>query len=128
FPINGLRLRQPLGRPVLVSLLRVIQEWNPDLIIPGDEPTVRFLCHIVERAQAGYLETLPAGVLELIERSLGTSGSSRMATDKAAVQRIAREASVCAPACQRVSEVPRALAFAEELGYPVVVKQDFSYG
>ncbi|HUA68479.1 MAG TPA: hypothetical protein VMA13_08020 [Candidatus Saccharimonadales bacterium] len=66
FPLRSRRF----GGVVLRQLTEIINQWNPQLIIPGDDRTVFFFQRIIQLHQSGK-RTFPPKMLETLNLSFG---------------------------------------------------------
>ena len=116
------------GVPILLALISAMKRFRPELVIPGDDPAVRYLQRVVETAPTRRWPTLPPPALAVLERSLGERASYTMLTSKSRTTKLARDLGVLVPSETPIRSFEEALACVPEYGYPIVVKRDFSYG
>lgn len=121
-------LTRRLGVAILESLIRAIHAWAPMLIIPGDEPVVRFLYRLVHVAARRRVTGVDERIVALLNASLGDPASFAARINKHLAQATARRLGIRAPAQQAVTTAADALEFAREHGYPVVLKRAFGFG
>lgn len=127
FPLPRKLFREPGGRPVVGALLRTLAAWQPDLIMPGDEPSVRLLHQVAELGRLGRL-AVQREHLDLLTLSLGYPRRYAAAVNKRAVQDLAASIGLRLPEYQVVESIRQCELFAWEHGFPVVLKRDASYG
>lgn len=105
-------------------LLHRIREFNPELLIPGDDPAVVFLHrlheHLLRIGQAGPESAVLARSLALPERRAMLERKSRLPEAAAAVG-VEVPPQLVAPTPEEAAE------FAERQGYPVVYKLDYTF-
>lgn len=121
FPID-----QRDGTRALRSLTAAFVEWPFDLILPGDDGTVRLLQDALVLMRAGRAKGVPHGFEGALARSLGDPSGFEALRSKAALGELVREAGLSIPERRPVLAVSDALAFAEEHGYPVLLKSERS--
>lgn len=107
------------------ELSEAIRESLPDVIVPGDDRTVRLLREYAQRAEK---EGASRWEIELLRRSVGAPNTFAGLEGKIRQMSIAARAGVQLPAWTSCTSVKDALAFTVEHGYPVVVKPDFGSG
>jgi len=107
-------------------LREIVAEWQPDIIIPGDETIAVYLRTLA--AQSPLLHPKNAQLRQILRRSLGNPKTTRALDGKIAFQRLARSLGVRTPDDRPVADFASALAVAEELRYPVVLKDEFAAG
>jgi hypothetical protein len=112
------------SRYVATRLSRAIREWQPRLIIPCDERTVACLHALLREGVGGPLT--PAD-RDLIQASLGAPARLDAMLLKTRTIELARQVGVLAPAGGPVGDANAALQMARDVGYPVYVKQSFSW-
>jgi predicted ATP-grasp superfamily ATP-dependent carboligase len=111
---------------VLAALVRAAHDWQPSILIPGDEPSVRFLHRAVELSRHGGVD-VPSGIVSLITRSLGDPAHYATLTNKRLTCELAAELGLRVPRQARVNRLEDAAAFAAAVGWPVVLKQPLGY-
>ena len=114
--------RKNPARALLAGIKTIVSAWKPDLILPMDDRTTLFLTGLPERLAA---EGDSSGLADLLRRSLGNPVSTREALSKRRTMEVARELGVRVPACQTVESTAEIQKFAQEHGYPMVIKQSF---
>jgi predicted ATP-grasp superfamily ATP-dependent carboligase len=99
----------------------VVQAWHPDFLVAGDELTAVFLSCVFEKSD-------PQGELaRLLKSSLGHPSALQEATSKRHTMEMARRLGVRVPAGREVQAADEIFQFTREAGYPVVLKQSFSW-
>ena len=122
------RLKQQTGSGYLTTLNRAIESWRPDIVLPGDEPTARFLHRLVQLARSGRTSNVSTPVLAVLERSLGDADRYGVLLNKRETLALARSLGIATPEQTRADSLHSTLAAAREIGYPVVLKRAISYG
>ncbi len=114
------------SRKLLDQLVQAVQEWEPILIVPGDETVVAFL-HALIRRSIAQPSLLSKQVQEVLRASFGDLRwfDATMIKDK--TQQIAADLNLRTPASLKVFNHAEALEGVEKIGYPVVLKKDFSW-
>lgn len=108
------------------ELRAIVAEWNPDIVIPGDETIAHFLRKLA--GQSSILHPQNAGLRQLLQRSLGDPRASRALDGKIEFQRLATRLGLRTPDDRVVANLADALTTAAKLGYPVVLKDEFAAG
>ncbi|MBI5711135.1 MAG: hypothetical protein HZC42_12670 [Candidatus Eisenbacteria bacterium] len=117
------------GMALLGELARTLADWEPRLVVPGDDATVAFLHRVCERWLDGRLrEALPEPAARVLLASLGDPERHDETLNKSASQRAAAELGVPVPPQTAVRDVASALDFALRVGWPVVLKRPFGTG
>lgn len=98
------------------DLVAAIGAFAPDVLLPGDERSVRWL-HAVYRDAAVY-----SSVKALIAASLGDPQWYGRTTDKLAMSGLARELAIAQPETAALTCAEDAYAFVQRHGWPVVIK------
>ena len=98
------------------ELVAAIGDFAPDVLLPGDECSVRWL-HDVYREAA-----IDASVKALIAASLGDPQWFGRTTDKLAMSRLARELGIAHLETMALTCAEEAYAFVQRHGWPVVIK------
>jgi len=120
FLLRGVRS----SRRVEAALAQAMRNWQPELVIPGDESTVACLQALVRRG--GKSRISPEG-LHVIAQALGRPERFDAMLMKSDTLRLARSLGVRQPQSATVAGVDDALAAAGQIGYPVFVKRSFSW-
>jgi carbamoylphosphate synthase large subunit len=110
------------ARALLAGIRTIISAWKPDLILPLDDRTTLFLSSIPERLAS---DADSADLAALLRRSLGNPLSTREALSKRRTMEVARALGIRVPASQTVEAMAEIQKFAQEHGYPLVIKQSF---
>lgn len=117
--------RERSGAGYQAILLESINSWRPDLIVPGDETTLWLLHALRARLRK---EEPDAPIHAAFDRSFCAFEQQGNIVLKSRLADIARQAGVRVPA-QCVDPSPEAaIAFAEQHGFPVLIKHDRSSG
>jgi glutathione synthase/RimK-type ligase-like ATP-grasp enzyme len=114
-------------RSGLKSASRAIELWNPDLLVCTDDPAVRELQILHQRAAASH-DRAGVYIAGLIERSLGPPTSFSAIANKSELLALAEREGL---RCPKTSVSPATRAFQSvnaKLDYPLVVKADQSDG
>jgi hypothetical protein len=114
-------------RRIETALADAIRDWKPDLIIPGDERAVSFLHALVRRAKRGARVALDGAALSVVAKSLGDADHYDTLLLKSETIALARRCGVRTPEGGSVSSAEEAVALARRIGFPVYVKQAFSW-
>jgi hypothetical protein len=117
--INRLRYR-PLSP--MRSLRHAIESIAPSIVIPCDEATMILL------QQLRQDPTVPAGICDAIERSLGPKGSAALLTSRTGLAQIAERAGVRIPQSAEIRSARQLLAWLKKHGTPAYLKIDRSTG
>jgi hypothetical protein len=118
--VAGWRWYHPL-QPVR-SLEEAISEGGPDLIIPCDDRAVRQLVEVFDRVGG------EGGLARVIEKSLGAVTSYPKLISRSPSMSLAIEAGVAAPVTTVVRNPQDVAEFADQHGFPLVLKTDGSFG
>lgn len=122
----GVRIQQQVGSRVLTALLKAVRDWQPSILLPGDEPSVRFLHRAVHLSRR-EMANVPSDVVSLIARSLGVPAHYSTLTNKRSTAELAAALGLRVPRQARVNRLEDAHAFAAAVGWPVVLKQPLGY-
>lgn len=106
----------------LRQLAEVVQRVDADLILPGDDITVRLLMQIVLEPLPAFAGDAQRDLAALVERSLGDPAHYLDSIDKARLVDLARRAGVPVPKGEGVANEAEALEVAASIGYPVFVR------
>jgi biotin carboxylase len=114
------------SQKLLRQLAQVLQQWRPTLIVPGDETVVAFLHDLIckSMSQPG---SLSKEVEEVLLRSFGDPQWFDATMIKGKTQQVAATLGIRTPASVKVSNQAEALQGVEKIGYPIVLKKDFSW-
>jgi hypothetical protein len=127
FPISVARTRMGLLAPIV----RVISEIRPLLVIPCDDPAVQLLQHLSvahegARAPGGQRPIpVPPSVRETLLRSLGDPRSYPTRNSRTRARAAAAALGIATPAGAPVAHFQAADSFAQQHGYPVVLKREY---
>ena len=109
------------GGALLQQLKAIVDEWRPDFLVPGDDPTVVFLARAFARLN-------PAERLaSLLKFSLGNPAALLEAANKHSVLERARACGIRVPRSRPVSSQSEASRFAREIGFPMLLKRSFGW-
>lgn len=112
------------GPHVVAALNKAIGEWGAELIVPGDGIVLSILHQMVARGESGAPTGLLPAAVAAIERSLPPSRFFAATENKSAFLEMCRDLHVRTPEWHRAVTMADLLAFADEAGYPVVVKAE----
>jgi predicted ATP-grasp superfamily ATP-dependent carboligase len=109
------------GGALLRRLKAIVDEWQPNCLVPADDPTVIFLSRAFERLE-------PADRLaSLLKFSLGNPAALLEAESKHATLERARRCGIRVPRSRAVASEAEMLAFASENGFPFLLKRSFGW-
>lgn len=109
------------------ALCAAIAEARPALVIPGDEQAVMIM-HALARGRGRRLAARAGDhVLATIRASLGDPAHYDASLMKSATLAVARKVGVNAPRSETVTSADAAVAAADAIGYPVYLKESFSW-
>lgn len=111
-------------RALTKALVTAIAQCQPQMIIPADEQVVALLQSLVWRPKLGGL---PRQARDLILRSLGDPRQFDAMLLKSQTVALAKQVGVATPASATVQSADDAVLAAQAIGYPVYVKQSFSW-
>jgi len=114
------------SRKLLKQLVAACQIWQPDFIICGDETTVVFAHYVIQHVHE-FADLVPETTLKVLKFSLGDSQHFRATLRKHETLEAAEKLGLRIPGMIARPTWEEALQFAETYGYPVVLKQDFSW-
>ncbi len=103
----------------------ILAESRPDFIIPGDDSSTSLL-HVYY--ELGVQNGAPQWELDLIRKSCGNPEYYKTLEFKGAQMELVDKIGIPAPAWRPARLAIDALQFAEEFGYPVVLKTDIGTG
>lgn len=122
---NSYLVSMPAEGSAFPNLVAAVRSRQPELLIPACELAVRFLHNIIQVQAEGRLAAEFADVVSLVRRSLGDPQGHMRGLSKIETHAAAREIGLSVPRRELVSELSDALAFAIEVGYPVVIKAEY---
>ncbi len=106
-------------------LLKQIERWRPDIVIPADEKALRMLRFLA--AGHCWVAGRRTKARTLIDCSLGAARFRHAWGRREEVQQIARACGVRVPPSAPVATLDDAMIFVGRHGYPAVVKSDDTY-
>jgi hypothetical protein len=115
------------ARRIEQALAAAMRDWQPRLIIPGDERAVACLQALLRRIRRGGKTSLSPAAVEVLGVSLGNPERFDAMMLKSDTVRLARELGVKVPAGATVASAREAVVIAERIGFPVFVKRSFSW-
>lgn len=115
------------GRTIETALSKAMRDWLPTFLIPGDERALAFLHALVRRAKSGAPTLLDERSLRVLTDSLGDYEHYNALLMKSETVALARRLGLRTPMGGRASTAREAVAWAERIGFPVYVKQSFSW-
>lgn len=115
------------ARRIERALAESMRDWRPAFVIPGDERAVALLHALVRRAKSGERLALDAQALSTLVGSLGNSDHYNTLLMKSETVAMARQRGLRTPESGTASSAEEAMALAERIGFPVYVKQSFSW-
>ncbi|GIW61138.1 MAG: hypothetical protein KatS3mg087_2204 [Patescibacteria group bacterium] len=119
------RFSCPLNpRSLILKLIRIIRDWQPYLIIPGDPWSLHYLQRL---AESRFIRFFP-DIHQVLVRSLGNPKCIDLLASKQLLLQFAQELGVRQPEDSKVDNVEVAKVYAKRNGYPVVVKQEYNSG
>jgi biotin carboxylase len=101
---------------------RLVAEHDPAAVIVCDESAVHKLYPLIDAP------TLSPRLRSLLRRSLGDPSRYHVVASKWATGRLAEQLNLRVPAQSQPNAPKAALAFAKEVGYPIILKREHSYG
>jgi glutathione synthase/RimK-type ligase-like ATP-grasp enzyme len=112
-----------LGQTPLVTIGRAIDQFVPDLVVPGDEKAIDYLWALHSKAIVGH-GGMPPAVAALIEKSLGPPSSFAFARRKSCLMQFARREGLLVPDTEVVRDAAHFHALVKRAQFPLVVKLD----
>jgi len=106
----------------LFALIAAIDATAPDIVLPGDEMTLRLMQGLVTAPPPVLSPHAARALSDLVERSLGAPEFYDAGTDKARLAPLMQRAGVRVPDYAVVRSVDEAVRAARELGPDVVLK------
>ncbi len=111
-----------LGSRVFRGIAATINQWNPQLVVPGDDRAVLFFHRIIQLHQEAK-QTLPPRMLETLRLSFGNFSWLAEATSKHLTLQRAQKLGLKTPRFAHAHTVNEAVSLAKDLGWPVAVKK-----
>ncbi len=109
-------------RGARAAVAAAIERHTPFLLIPGDDGALGHLQHISASAAT------PAAVRNAIEASLGSLRAFRVGREKSRLVALAKEQGVLVPDTEEIRDGAQLSARFAQAPFPLVLKQDDSYG
>jgi glutathione synthase/RimK-type ligase-like ATP-grasp enzyme len=107
----------------LMSLVAMINDVDPRIVIPCDEVAIRLLFALVRRPPPHLKGEAGARVTELVRQSLGDPAHYETSIDKTLLPAAAQALGIPVPPYAIAGSVDEAVAHAKRLGFPVVLKR-----
>lgn len=111
----------------LMSFVALVAQLSPRFVIPCDEMAVRLLFTVVLEPPAGLSAEMRSRLGVLIRESVGDPAFYLTSIDKTLLPAAAEALGVRVPAFTVATRVADAEAFAEDRGYPIVLKRRFGF-
>lgn len=111
----------------LLALNAAIEATSPSLLVPCDEMTIRLLFAFMLEPLPVLGKTKHARLAALIRESLGDPAHYQTSIDKTLLPVAAESLGIRVPPFTVVRDVRSAQAFAQRLGFPVVLKRRFGF-
>ena len=115
------------ARRIEAALAEAMRDWRPAFVIPGDERAVAFLHALLRRAEKGARLPLDARSLSTLVASLGDANHHNSLLMKSDTVALARRLALRTPESVSGDSAQEAGALASRIGFPVYVKQSFSW-
>lgn len=113
---------------VASTFKRAMKDWHPTMIAIGDETVLKFLHNVMQAIEKGVDVGLDEEGKQAIRNSLPLPRYLSTSMDKSEFRTLLKELDVRCPRSRVVQSTADALSFAEEVGYPVVMKTSVSSG
>lgn len=107
------------------QFINIVQNWNAEIIVAGDEKTVLFFHTMVQLSGGGF--HMPSRVLEIMNFSFGNLKWQLEATSKRLTLQRAIALGLKTPRLALPASLDDALKNAESFGWPVVLKKSTSF-
>jgi biotin carboxylase len=120
-PVEAIVLGRTRGR-AMRDIADLLSSRPVDLVVPADERAIDLL-----RAAHACANGNPR-IAGLIERSLGSTSAFTLGGRKSRFVALAREESIAVPATSRVDDLAMLRAFVAKRRFPLVLKQDDTFG
>jgi hypothetical protein len=114
------------GLAPLHSFAKAIEDARPDLIIPGDDLSVRHLHRLYARERKRRSADSP--ICAAIERSLGAEETFPVAYDRARFMQLASEEGIRIPQTEAIANLDGLKAWIARNGLPLVLKANGTSG
>ncbi len=111
----------------LLELIRLIDEHDPETLVPCDEMAVRLLIMVALEPPPGFSQALTARLVKLVEASLGDPRFYLTSIDKTMLTPAAEAMGVRVPDYAIAMSADDARRHATALGYPAVIKRRFGF-
>jgi len=111
----------------LLSLVAMIAETEPRVVVPCDEVAIRLLFELVQRPPRHLAGDRGGRVTQLVRESLGDPVHYETSIDKTMLPAAAQALDIPVPRHALADTVDDALAHADALGYPVVLKRRYGF-
>ena len=119
--VRGRHVYRPLSPTA--SLRRAIEDGSPDILVPCDDRAVAHILKLYEEVQVSS-----SPIAALIERSLGTPANYRELMSRNGFMQRARLLGIRTPETRPISSARQLDSFCREVGLPLVLKADGSWG
>jgi predicted ATP-grasp superfamily ATP-dependent carboligase len=107
------------------EFINVVQNWNANIIVAGDEKTVLFFHAIVQLHEENF--HIPSSVLEVMNHSFGNFKWQLEATSKRLTLERAKTLGLRTPRLASPVSLDDAIKHADSFGWPVVLKKSTSF-
>jgi ATP-grasp domain len=107
----------------LIPVVRAIQTYSPDMILPADDRAARLLT-----AMARAPANVPDDVVRVLRHSLGQIEDGELRFNRHSVRKLARDCGIHVTRDQPVGRPADVKEFTDEFGWPVVLKRETSVG
>ena len=109
------------------TVRHAIETWSPDIVIPGDDPSLQALHELHSRAKAGQGHR-PARMMDLIETSLGDPAHFSLVAKRSAFTALAKADGIRIPVTETPTDVADLRARLAGATFPKVLKVDGTWG
>jgi hypothetical protein len=113
----------------LIEWLSILADWigsvAPVMILPADDVTVRTLFQLALEPPPGVPEATAAALKDAIVRSLGNPAGWIESVDKTLLFELARSQGLAVADGGIATTEDEAIAIAERLGYPTIIRTDY---
>ena len=111
----------------LLSLVAMINEIDPVIVIPCDEVAIRLLFELVRHPPQQLTSSAVSRITQLVTRSLGDPAYYETSIDKTLLPAAAQALGVPVPRHAIAESIDEASAYAEQIGYPIVLKRRYGF-